>query len=764
MGIFSSKKKIVVGTSSSRLVEDDFLPNSQVKGLLKAILQEGDIPPYLLDELSNNIGARAERMYAYADRAYPFGLPTGEFISGNVGRAQLIEVLEALEGATVSIDYNVLCPPNILHIGWLKLVRDHGYNPTNNRLGALSTVKGTDVYLDKMEVVLPAALVGTYDPGSVSQWGSSTLSGYSPTRPAQEYAPGLAAFAADTPVVVSSGATEDHARVTAAWYGPDLITDLDTGVITRQLLTETFLIGNTEYSDNEDYFHVKYTVGGVVKYWMYRLGAGTYPTLDSLFDTPAQVSGEFFPFVHFRSNGAGLVDASDEFRASVKMSKYLGIDYADLLGKIEENPDIAQIHDAYLSFVVPARSEDQLELRYLFDFFAQLFNAGQGGQGGVSATQYPTFLAQLGDNRPDSLIHIRDTETKVSLANTGIYRRRITGSIGEVGTHACIFEMLNRDRPVVGPEAPYIARLLLARPISSHTYRRQVTPNVYEEVQVLGLTMRYEVSGDYWTSSDEEVDVLLIPLDRSITRDYRIQEREVLYARSLHLIFNSLQVVTVKWYQRAGWATLMKVVAIVMLIISLGQAIKEAMAVWAAASSLSAAAWAAFTVLLENIVSSYIISQAFVLFVKTVGVDLAVVLAVIAAVTGAFQMLEPGSLKNALPSAKSLLQVATGLAKGAGTVTQGLLQDLAQEASRFEQEMQDQLKLLEKANELLQTNNLLEPFTIFGEHPQDYYRRTIHSGNVGTIGFEALHNYVETALTLPTISETLGGPFDAEYA
>lgn len=764
MGIFSSKKKTVIGTSVSRLIDDDLLPNSPVKGVLKAILQEGDIPPYVLEELSQNIGVRAERMYEYAGRNYIFGLPTGEFISSNSGRPLVQAVLDGLEGTTVNIEYSALGPPNILHIGWVKLIQNHGYNPATNRLDNLSTSKGTDVYLDKMEVVVPTSQVGTFDPGSLSQWGTSTMAGYSPSRPAQQYAPGLSAFAADLPIVQSSTATEDFARVTAAWNGPNWV-DQPDGSRIREVLTETFNITNSEFDDEADYFHVKYTAGGVVKYWMYRLGAGTYPSLDELFNAPAEVSGEFFPFLHFRGNKTSMdadVD-SDEYKHSVKMSKYLGLDYQSLLDSINENPDIAQVENSYLTFAVPPDSEDPLELRYLFDFFAQLFDAGQGGMGAVTSTFQFSLSSLLLANRPESLIQIEDGKIKVSLANTGIYRRRLPGSIGPVGTHNRSIDFINRGTVPVGNSNSFL-HLVNARPITSHTYRRQVSENVYEEVQVLGLVMRYQVEGDHWTGGDADTDedILLVPLDRSITRNYKITDREVLYARSLHLVFNSLQVVTVKWYQRGAWSTLMKIAAIVILIISVGQAFKEAMAAWAAAQSLSAAAWAAFTVLVENIVTGILVSQAFQIFVKLVGVDLAVTLALVAAVFGAYKVMEAGSFKAAIPSAKTMLQISSSLIKAATTVTSGLIGDLLTEMSAFEKEMKEQMKLLDEANELLQTNNLLEPFTIFGERPEDYYQRTVHSGNVGTIGFEALHNYVENALTLPTISETLGGPIDVQ--
>jgi hypothetical protein len=65
-------------------------------------------------------------------------------------------------------------------------------------------------------------------------------------------------------------------------------------------------------------------------------------------------------------------------------------------------------------------------------------------------------------------------------------------------------------------------------------------------------------------------------------------------------------------------------------------------------------------------------------------------------------------------------------------------------------------KQLEAANKLLEHNNRLDPFTIFGESPDAFYNRTVHSGNTGMAGISAISSYVDIALTLPTLSSTIG--------
>ena len=69
------------------------------------------------------------------------------------------------------------------------------------------------------------------------------------------------------------------------------------------------------------------------------------------------------------------------------------------------------------------------------------------------------------------------------------------------------------------------------------------------------------------------------------------------------------------------------------------------------------------------------------------------------------------------------------------------------------------MKLLESAQDLLEPSQLLHPFIIFGESPNDFYNRTVHSGNIGTMAISSITNYVDLSLTLPKFSETVGDTF-----
>ena len=121
MGLFSSRRVTTVGTSVSRLIEDDNVPQSVRTALAKSIFNDGNIPDYVMEELIGSIGVRAERVYRYAEQSYTHGLPSGKIFGAEEGKEDVQAVLEALEGQDITVDYSYYAPPNTLHIGWLKL-------------------------------------------------------------------------------------------------------------------------------------------------------------------------------------------------------------------------------------------------------------------------------------------------------------------------------------------------------------------------------------------------------------------------------------------------------------------------------------------------------------------------------------------------------------------------------------------------------------------------------------------------------------------
>ena len=733
------KKKTTVGTTITRAIEDKHLPNAIKTALNKALFSDEDIVDNVLEELSGSIGVRAERMYEYAKRGdYVHGLPSGQYSPGVDGVDEVTAVLETLEGGPIEIIYSHFGPPNNLHFGWTFITQYYEYNPVTNQLPFFTGTFGTPVWLEDLVVVIPSVGAEQLEELSLRQWGLSANSGYTPLRTA--YTPATRKLAKPSPVEIDTALTYE--------YLLGKTVRMVAGVPTRY----NFVVAVEGLDDQANYFHVKYVVGGVTKYWTYRDGAGTYPVLDAVFDREPLPNGSFFPFAYFRyDNVSEIADTSTEaYRSSKKLVKYLGMDYDQIADAIDQNPDIADVKQAMMIMAVPANTVDPLERRYLWSFFNNLYLALDVDQRFKS--EEAALLAGVDFYAPGPAtlgMIIQDTRFKMSVDNDGIYKRRVAGNIGPVGSYDSGFTMKDYRQYSVNPMTEEVVSFVI-RSAAHHYYRRQVSVGFYDEIIVVGMQTRFHIFEQYLSIGDENDSILLIPLDRAITAVYPITEREVLYSRSLHYVFNSLVVTKIKWYQTGLFKAVLIIIAILIIYFSWGTATNEALWLIAVGEYLAASA------VIFVLVTEYLILQyAFKLIVKAVGVKAAIVIAVIAAMIGVVGAFNAGGLANA-PWAQQLLSVSSGLVNGVNNVVASNMEDLLESAERFGIFKEEQNKVLDTAKELLENRVFLDPFVIFGEFPQDYYNRTVHSGNIGVVGLDAISMYVDVSLTLPKLNETIG--------
>lgn len=755
MGLFSSSYVTNVNTTVSRVITDEMLPDAIKTGTIKALFAEGEISDYLLEEINGSIGVRAERMYRYAEKSYTHGMPSGEIYSATQGRAQVEAVLLGIKGSPVYLEYSHIGPPNSMHIARTRLKELYGHSETTNEIATLSAQKGTPVYLKDAVVVVPQALATSLEAGVLDHWGSAASAGFTPDRPAQTG--GINLLVEPSPVQISPTDSEMYVLVTYVWEvdGSFTVPDFNFVIAAKVTQEATLVIPVTGFDMDGDYFQVKYSHGGDMHYFMYKAGTGTYPTLDEVFQQPLEVMGEFFPFAYFRYEKKAMnADVGSEaYKTSKKLLKYLNMDFDAVTDAIHENPGIADVEQAMMVMAVPANTTNSLEQRYLFDFFDALFYNSPTQATSLTLLQMRELFGgfEFADLTKTGIV-IKDNLFKMGLNNNGLVKRQVTGSIGKPGTYGSEFvkEQVTQSFVDTLTELP----VSVSFPVATHIYRHQISDVVYEEIRVTDLRMTYYIWNEYTAIGDETENILLIPLDRTITSKYSSTDRELLYSRSLHYVFNSKVITEVKWYQSAVFRSLMIIVAVVATVWSLGSdgGALLAAVISGSTAAIAAAAWA----LVVKIITGLVISQVLTLFVKEVGAEFALLVAIVAAIYGGAKSIQAGSIQGA-PWAKELLQLANGLSQAVQQRMGELFNELALEASEFDKYVKEQTKLLDTAQDLLDTTKLLSPFVIFGETPNDFFKRTSHSGNIGVMGIDAIASYVDVALTLPKLSETLGG-------
>lgn len=770
MGLFSSKKKTIVHTEVMRVIQDNQVPESAKAAVIKSIRNESDMVPILVQDLLDSIGTRAERMYEYAERNYPYGLPTSSLVTSIQGQDVVKQTVELVVGHPVTLDYCQRSNINTLHIGWQLLVEQYGYDAASNELTVLSAQKGYPVYLDDMIAVYTQATVDQADPGTLDQWGVSPRAGYTPRRPAMADGT-LAGLVQTNPFQVDATAVDDRVEVTVIWQT----------AAGQPPQREVLSLPVTGYDEDADYYQVRYRWKEVLQaadpatgqveidrwhtgFWTYEVGSGGYPAVDNIESTNYGALGHYFPFVYLRlaDQNMGTPDKVDtpEYQTSKRMLEYLNLDYQGLIDKVHENPDIKDVEQAMVIMAVSANDTNEISRHYLFDFFDLLyFNSVLPTEIDGPAGAYTDYTSRAGQ-----AIVFQDTAFKFTLSYRGIGKRRIAGKIAKVGYHDSGVGERYTNAGYVLRNADGTTTEVTQQVKGKYQYwRRQINDNFYDEIVVYAPQLRYHIYGKHTYTGGAGDDCLLIPIDQALIDTLPLPKRETLYARSLHLVFNTKIVIKVKWYQSGIFKAFVVVAAIVITVITAG----GASAVWAAVAAMTATELA--TAILINLIIAMAINYALKVVVKLVGPEAGFWIGLTAAVVSAAAGLGAfGELsKTEMLVAEHTLQASTSLAKastdGYAEKIAGIQQD-ARDFSIWADQRTDELKAAQAELDLAVHINPFEmmalaPRTLLGEAPQDFYLRSVHAGNMGPLVFKGVDSFVDLSLTLPTFRDSLGGTY-----
>jgi hypothetical protein len=747
MGLFGGRTKTTVGTFTSRVISDEQLPNAVVDGMTRNLVGDGEqLIEQIMESLAGSIATRSNRMYSYGKNRYIYGLPSGSVFSSFQAKQANEAVIEQQVGP-VSINYYHFGPLNSLHVGWKKLLEEHGYERSTNKILSLST-DSVPVFLKDMRVIVTEATLLEISNGSLDQWGTPPNAGVTPEKKFMNLVAGEAQGA--TIYAVDTSAPKDYVLVETCW---EELQPIAPGSLVTMPVVKfgSFTISLDGYDLLADWHHAKYvTQDGAEGYWLYQANAGTYPDIDNIFDSAHSDTGTFFPWVYFRyaKTSMGADKQSEGYLSSKGLVDTLNMNYDQLIDAIHDNPDIAEVEQAMMVMAVPANTTNPIEQRYLFDFFSGLYENVKNEPNSGTNTNDHTIRGLLDNALNLSSIVMQDKRFKMSLRWRNIVKRKVAGVIGLPGEYKGGANLIPSTASI-----PTLDGDVMSQDTSTkrHYYQHQITKDVFEEVQIFDLQLMYYVFEGYTTIGDEDDEILLIPVDINIAKNYTLAEREQLFSRSLHYVFNSRVVTKLKWYQTGVFRIVMVIIAIVITVLSEGttwQTIGAALA--AGTITLTAIIIALIQELVQYLVVQYLIK----LFVKEFGVKLAFLVAILAAIAGSYQAIEAGSVAGA-PYAAQLLSLSTGLTKAINVQFQEDFKDLLGEQEDFQQFVKDQTKLLDDTNNLLTHNERLAPLVIFGEKPQDYYQRTVHSGNIGVLGLDAISSYVDVALTLPKLSDTI---------
>lgn len=753
MGLFSSKKTYTVNVTVQPVFEEAQIPTSALNGLIKGIMQEQDIVPSMLDEISQCMGIRAiTAMYNTEKKGYEVGIPHAQVATYIQAKDQVISAIEANIGRQITVEYYYMGPLNSMHFGWQYCHDALGYNGATNELPVLSASTGFPCYLSDMKATYLREdfdwMLQTSDTGMLTQLGPSPRSGFRPSAPFNTLS-GIGQYAQQPAYEVSDVATDDYVTIQYEFK------DATGSYVTRGITASMAAFDNTA-----DFHMCRYTDStGKTGFFTYLHNSGTYPAIDQAYALEHSQFGTYFPWAYFRLQGADAyeVESQTSMEQMQAWCEQLGVSYDQLHEGVHEDPDVEDVEQSLLLMAISPGNEHPACREYLFKHFGALHSNA------LPQVQLdPSLEGKLNafTSSPSQMQHIQDNRFAMSFQFSGISRRRVPGKIGKKGSYDSHFGILSQDSQTYLTQTPIgtgVDNAFLQQP--GWIYQHQVAEALYEEIIVYGLRVNYKVHSKKGFAASGEDKELLIPIDRAIVQTMSVPAREQLLCRALTMMVNTVIVFKSPWYASTGFKIILLVVAVVITILSGGTAWQSIVAAYGI--GIGALAMVILTIIVKAVVISYGVK----LFAKAVGPRLALIIAVVAVIYGN----TAATTSASATWAENLVTLGTALVKEAGVLSQQQIaagiKDIVEDAEAFSVWAQDQFDGLSDSMLALGMNPAIVglsafdvvkmgPQLVLGENPTEYFDRTVHSGNIGTLAFDMTESYVAMNTTLPTFNQT----------
>ena len=768
MGLFSSKKKHYVDTQVVRMVPDEDLPNPVLTAILEQVFEDRELIDSWMDNALNGTFRNFERMYRWAatEGNYYYGLPDARVLSSNDGYDVAAEVLQHVATQeTIEIDYIYYRPLNNLHAGWEHITEEWGYDHNTNQLAHFTALYGTEVYLLKMVAVhgtSPGLEPDTSSAGALS--GSSEI-GETPDRAGWDDPRVLEDLVVDQEYRI--GENETESVEIHIIYVDEEHEDADE----NGLVEEVHIVGLESFDTEFEYYmaRYRYTENDVeyIKYWTYDPRTGEYERLNNVFEPPEFVNpGTYFPFALFRSEGKNIADpanqTSEQYLTTVELLDQLDIDYLEMSESMHEDENIGDIDQAAMVMAVPINSDDPVDQKYLYEYFADIQERLPPGSDGNHYDASPDLQSPFGLSPSAGVnyaVQVMDADFEMVLSFDSIERGLKAGSIGPEDTVTGDWLEMAEQYGMFYENGFGLAPSGYAAPQEA-IFRKQLSPVVYDEIIVRNPRVRYRIYKDKGVEGGFSDDRTLVPLDYNITSRMGGIDLEQLYYRAAHIVFNSHVVQKIKWYERGIFKVILLVVAIVLTISGNWTAWKAAVA---AVSGAAAVTLVILKIILVEVFKTLVWKFIYREVASAIGEENAFWIAFAAVVTGTVQAMRGGGT-IAGATAENLLKFGIGLSSGAQDSLKEMFADLESDIADFEAYAEEKMDELEEAMELLSAGVTLDPLTFVrrqplfvpGETPDAFYNRTVHSGNIGAKSLNLIENYVEISLTLPTVQESVG--------
>lgn len=778
MGLFSGKRKTVVNTSISRMIEDKDIPDMGTSALYDYLFGDStnrnnyvrvdrSYSDYLNIAHNNSIATKLSVARKWALRNYAYGVPEGDMLDPTqVDISNLMdEYLQTQTGKPVRISYAIFQPANALHLAWQIMKDTYGYNPNTNEITSLGLINGAVTYLEDIQINYCSNTTNNLiSPETVYQYGLPATYGKTNTRTEDKKRK-------HTDFVTDANAEHDYALIKYSymsgstqvtktltfdflayeWSGnppTDGLDDNDTDNFEPEAITPVVSDGRKEL----DYIMVQYysqnaDLSESIGYFTYEYGSGGIPSLDNIFSVKSQL-GRYYPNIYIRLEGKNLASddltGTDEFKSSKKLCTRLGLNYKTVSDQIHESVgsvgDVAQI---LITTQLHVNSKDALIQEYMYEYFYSLYNQLPDEFADTKYTSLNTDYVN-GYAKVGLTAQVKDEvyESRVVFDSVGYMDEQ--KSIGAVGTVVATYD----EQKVFSLRGTSVIR----SKIPVHTFAKQLTPTTCRTITVYGLSSTQVVRGGYTTTASGNDENLILPLDDAIARMFSYADRSALYSKSLVIILNTIKVIKSKWYETGIFKAIMFVIAVVVSVFTNGAGM---------------GIYAILYAVVQTLVIGAILNLAIKFAVDKLNLDVGAMFAVVAVVlilagAGA-QLSDAGSIMSM--SASQLMQVANYAVKISSIGNQMEMANMLKAHEKYGMEIEQKLAEIKQLQEemnpdkylsasYLLSDSIRAPDIRVGESMNDFVTRTL-STNIGTNTTSLIANLFELTIRLPTMQETI---------
>jgi hypothetical protein len=482
------------------------------------------------------------------------------------------------------------------------------------------------------------------------------------------------------------------------------------------------------------------------------------PALNVTTSTFPSKLGKVLPILTIRENNVNVLNSYPVafVKGTKKALATLGMDLTDITAASDAAP--VGINDVYFMLACRIGSPTKGAKAYFYHFLDMLYDPGWDGvwwsfYNGVEWRG--DYLTQGWKQYKIS----RSNELEFTVRYLTINKQTITGVIGTVGTYrkvlagSPLLSMAQYDPAITNFDTiacskqinatQYVRYTIYGLEIDNHIQHAQDYTNVQHTVSMNTPTGTGNATGLFQNVNGADGSFLL-PMFKEVLDKVNVFDLEQMITESIILYVHTVSQSTVLWYQSAGFFN------IIGEIVSIATQIFSGSSLNLSPDLVSLIRQVAVS-LLTGIVSEYLYEA----LAPVIGEATAAAIVGVTALVVLHYAPEGNKSLGELPWAEDLLKatlaIVGSLDKTNASEALQLTKDIDafnKSASAFGEELDRATKLLGTTDSNLRGSNLNDIIGSY-ETPDEFYTRTIHQGNIGITGIDAIANYTANKLRLP---------------